>query len=128
MEFGLLEMQVIALIGLLGIASLAAWSSAVLWRRQRALEEALSSLALQVAALREPHSLSVQEENEPAEAAPAVAHLIDLLKAADRSTLETVLRPPLDLPRTPAIDIDDTGTTTPRFGFAAGHQRAGWEA
>ncbi len=128
MEFGLPEMQVIALIGLLGIASLAAWSSAVLWRRQRALEEALSTLARQIAPLCEPHHRSAEEENESAEAAPAVAHLIDLLKAADRSTLETVLRPPLDLPRTPAIDIDDTGTTTPRFGFVAGHQKAGWEA
>jgi type II secretory pathway pseudopilin PulG len=45
MSFGLMEMQVVALIGLLAIASLAAWSSATLWRRQRKLEELVSELA-----------------------------------------------------------------------------------
>jgi len=45
MEFGLAEMQIVALLGLLAIASLAAWSSATLWHRQRVLERAVAELA-----------------------------------------------------------------------------------
>lgn len=41
---GLPEMEVIALLGLLGIASVSAWTSASLWQRQRAVERELDAL------------------------------------------------------------------------------------
>lgn len=41
---GLPEMEAIALIGLLGIASVAAWTSATLWQRQRAIERDVTLL------------------------------------------------------------------------------------
>ncbi len=48
---GLPEMEAIALIGLLAIASVAAWTSAALWQRQRAIERDFSLLYEQFQAL-----------------------------------------------------------------------------
>ncbi|MCX2727956.1 transmembrane sensory transduction histidine kinase for metal resistance [Thermomicrobium sp. 4228-Ro] len=127
MDFGLPEMQLIALIGLLGIASLAAWNSAILWRRQRALEEALADLAERVAAWEhaEPPIASDRESDEPA---PQIAQLVEMLKAADRSALDALLHPPFDLPRTPAFEVDDVPATGPHFGFRQRNERATREA
>ncbi|MCS7256476.1 MAG: transmembrane sensory transduction histidine kinase for metal resistance [Thermomicrobium sp.] len=127
MDFGLPEMQVVALIGLLGIASLAAWNSAILWRRQRALEEALVDLVERLG-LQEPVQSPGQLEHEESEPTPQIAHLVELLKAADRSALDELLHPPFDLPRTPVIDADGSQATRPRFGFTGHGERAGWEA
>ncbi len=56
---GLPEMEAIALIGLLGIASVAAWTSATLWQRQRAIERDVTLLYEHLRAL-EPGSPVVE--------------------------------------------------------------------
>jgi Tfp pilus assembly protein PilE len=127
MDFGLPEMQVVALVGLLAIATAAVWSSATLWRRQRLLEAALAELAAQLARPQE-QAATAEPEDEDMEAAPHIAQLVELLKAADRSTLAEMLHTPFDLPRTPAFDVDGGRTAGGHFGFAPGRDRAGWEA
>ncbi|MFN3336933.1 MAG: transmembrane sensory transduction histidine kinase for metal resistance [Thermomicrobium sp.] len=128
MEFGLAEMQVVALIGLLAIASLAAWSSATLWHRQRVLERAVAELATRLEGGDGQESERTGDEHLQ-DASTAVAELVTLLKAADRSALEEVLRPPLDLPRARAIDADG-GSEGPRrrFGLTGDRNWSGWEA
>ena len=127
MDFGLPEMQVIALIGLLGIASLAAWNSAILWRRQRALEQVLADLLSRLTAPEQTASASMHEAEE-SELAPPIAQLVEMLQAVDRSALDAMLHPPFDLPRTPAFEVDDVPATGPRFGFTRREGHATWEA
>ncbi|MDW8059385.1 MAG: transmembrane sensory transduction histidine kinase for metal resistance [Thermomicrobium sp.] len=129
MEFGLPEMQVIALLGLLAIASLAAWSSAVLWRRQRQLEEALAEVARRVEHVTgEPAVPTAESDDGDGEPAAQIAHLVELLRATDRATLEATFQAPFDLPRTAAIEIDGREERKPRFGAVPQRPRAGWEA
>lgn len=128
MAFELADMEVVALIGLLGIASLAAWTSAALWRRQRLLEQELAALAERL----ESQQTEAPREPEAAEdPSAALAELVAALKATDRDTLETMLRPAFDLPRLPAIDIDGArsdATEPARWGRPGQRRSSGWEA
>ncbi|MCS7051435.1 MAG: transmembrane sensory transduction histidine kinase for metal resistance [Thermomicrobium sp.] len=129
MDFDLMDMLVVALVGLLGIASLAAWSSAVLWRRQRALERVVAGLVarLEGPAAGDRSAASPGADGETSDPSVAISELVDLLKRVDRQSLREVLNPPLDLPRAPALDVDGRGQA-PRFGFPAASHRSGWEA
>ncbi len=128
MEFGLAEMQVLALVGLLVIASLAAWSSATLWHRQRMLEQAVTELASRLESIDDQDDAETSDEHLH-DASTAVAELVALLKAADRTVLEETLRPPLDLPRARAIDADGGSEETGRrFGFTGDRTWTSWEA
>lgn len=128
MEFGLAEMQIVALLGLLAIASLAAWSSATLWHRQRVLERAVAELATRLESGDDQDRGETRDEHLQ-DASSAVAELVALLKAADRTALEETLRPPLDLPRARVIDADG-GSQEPRhrFGLTGDGNWSGWEA
>lgn len=66
---GLPEMEAIALIGLLAIASVAAWTTAALWQRQRAIERDFNLLYERLQALQpgdpSAHSPSWDDERLP---------------------------------------------------------------
>lgn len=127
MSFGLVEMQVVALIGLLAIASLAAWSSATLWQRQRKLEELVSELAASLGQRSGEGELAPRTD-EGEDQLPGLADLVASLKAADRQTVEDLLRTPVDLPRATAIEVDRPTERAARFGFPSRSHPQGWEA
>lgn len=128
MEFGLAEMQLVALVGLLAIASLAAWSSASLWHRQRVLERAVAELTTRLeSGADEDHRETSDERLQ--DASTAVAELVALLKATDRATLEETLRPPLDLSHARAIDADGGSEgLRRRTGLTGDGTWSSWEA
>ncbi len=128
MEFGLAEMQIVALLGLLAIASLAAWSSASLWHRQRVLERAVAELATRLESGDGKDRGEASDEHLQ-DASTAVAELVALLKATDRATLEETLRPPLDLSHARAIDADGGSERLHRrTGLTGDETWSGWEA
>ena len=73
---GLPEMEAIALIGLLGIASVAAWTSATLWQRQRAIERDFSLLYEQLQTLRpgDPAALALDWDDDRLPSLEGLAH------------------------------------------------------
>ncbi|WP_448575680.1 transmembrane sensory transduction histidine kinase for metal resistance [Thermomicrobium sp.] len=127
MTFGLVEMQVVALIGLLAIASLAAWSSAALWQRQRKLEELVRELAASLGKRSGDDGLAPDADDGEGHL-PDLTDLVASLKAADRHTVEDLLRTPVDLPRAAAIEVDRPTEPAPRFGFPSRSHPQGWEA
>jgi hypothetical protein len=132
---GLPHMEALALIGLLAIASVAAWTSASLWQRQRTLERELSLLSEQVRLLypsetasgtwddTSPSSLSfvarhaqpaspetvtaVAGEGENSVQATVASYVADQLLQASPESLRRLLRASLDLNQ-PAI-LSSTG-------------------
>jgi len=73
---GLPQMEALALIGLLGIASVAAWTSATLWQRQRAIEREVSLLSEQVRVLQSSDlALGSWHDTSPPSFSPLAGHL-----------------------------------------------------
>lgn len=71
---GLPEMEAIALIGLLAIASVAAWTSAALWQRQRAIERDFSLLYERLQALQPGDPVAQSWDDERLPNLQALAH------------------------------------------------------
>lgn len=128
MSFGLPEMELLALFGLIGLASLTTWGCFTLWRRQHLLEEGLLELWQYVASTQcQPMPLpSADPTEDPVRTLP---ELVAALKALDHTAIEELLHPAFDLPRTPAIDADGAGmgSLQHRLGTPPTHFHHGWE-